>query len=127
VEDLIEAAKRGLDVEVILDQCDGWNKKNTISNQETGVMLANGGVKVYLDPPHKTTHSKLIIIDGIYTVIGSTNWTYHGLEKNNESCALIESAHIARLFTDYFMRLRSQSPVMITPTGVLRIDSKGKE
>lgn len=106
VRDLIKAAKRGVTVEVILEQSKGFNEGNTKANKEVGKMLASSGVKVYFDPPHQTTHDKLIIVDETYTVIGSTNWTYYGLNKNNESAVVITSKEIANTFIKYFMRIK---------------------
>lgn len=108
VKNLMKAANRGVEVEVILEQSKGFNEKNTNANKEVGVMLAKAGIKVYLDSPYQTTHDKLIIVDGIYTVVGSTNWTYSGLKKNNESSVLIESKEVTDVFTKYFMKIKSK-------------------
>lgn len=108
VKDLIKAANRGVEVEVILEQSEGFNEKNTKANKEVGLMLSSAGVKVYLDSPYQTAHDKLIIVDGIYTVLGSTNWTYSGLNKNNESSVLIESKEVTDVYTKYFMKIKSK-------------------
>lgn len=106
VRDLMKAAKRGVAVEVILEQSKGFNEDNTKANKEVGKMLTASGAKVYFDSPNQITHDKLIIVDETYTVIGSTNWTYYGLNKNNESAAIITSKEIAHTFIKYFMRIK---------------------
>ncbi|RKY39407.1 MAG: hypothetical protein DRP75_02265 [Candidatus Omnitrophota bacterium] len=108
VQELISAVRRGVKVEVILDQSD-WNRKNTEKNKISADVLLKGGVRVYLDDLKKTTHSKVIIVDGRYTVVGSTNWTYYGLERNNESSVVIDSPQIAKIFRDYFERIKARS------------------
>jgi len=109
VYDLIDAHKRGVNVEVILEQ--GTVEKVTIRNRkEGGFMLSNAGVKVYFDSLTITTHNKLIIVDERYTVIGSTNWGYHALEKNNEASVLIDSVPLARFFLEEFNRIKSECP-----------------
>ncbi|MEW6097289.1 MAG: phospholipase D-like domain-containing protein [bacterium] len=115
VRDLMQAAKRGVDVEVILEQAKEFNEKNSKANKEVGVMLTSAGIKVYLDSPYQTTHNKLILVDGIYTVVGSTNWTYHGLKKNNESSVLIESKEITNTFTKYFIRIKRTCKPLFIP------------
>jgi len=111
VRDLIDAHKRGVNVEVILEQ--GTVEKVTIRNQkEGGFMLSKAGVDVFFDSLPQTTHNKLIIVDDRYTVIGSTNWSYHGLEKNNEASVLIDSIPLARFFLEEFNRIKSECPLL---------------
>jgi len=113
VRDLINAAKRGVDVEVILEQSNDPDEMNTKANKEVGVILASGGIKVYLDSPYQTTHNKLIIVDGTYTIVGSTNWSYYGLNENNESSILIKSKKIANTFTKYFIRIKKICKLLV--------------
>ncbi len=109
VQDLIDAHKRGVNVEVILEQ--GTVEKVTIRNREEGgFMLSKAGIKVYFDSLTTTTHNKLIIVDERYTVIGSTNWGYHALEKNNEASVLIDSIPLAKFFLKEFIRIKSECP-----------------
>ena len=53
-------------------------------------------MEVVYDPVTVTTHTKLLIIDGEISVVGSTNWTYSALEKNHEVSVLIRSPEVAR-------------------------------
>ena len=109
VHDLIDAHKRGVNVEVILERgtFGGITRRN---RKEGGFMLSKAGVKVYFESRSKTTHNKLIIVDERYTVIGSTNWSYHGLEKNNEASVLIDSIPLAKFFLEEFNRIKSECP-----------------
>ncbi|TES93690.1 MAG: hypothetical protein E3J87_01740 [Candidatus Cloacimonadota bacterium] len=100
---LIEAKERGIDVKVILD-ASSWNKGNTLKNKQMADALKEGGVEVFFDPPDITSHSKLLIVDHRYTVVGSTNWSYHALEKNNEASVLIDSEPVAEAFEEYFYK-----------------------
>jgi len=108
VQDLINAHSRGVNVEVILEQ-GTWGKVSRRNRREGGFMLSKAGVKVYFDSLFQTTHNKLIVVDERYVVIGSTNWSYHGLEKNNEASVLIDSASLAKFFLEEFERLKSES------------------
>ncbi|MBL7131129.1 MAG: hypothetical protein ISS45_06985, partial [Candidatus Omnitrophica bacterium] len=108
IKELISAAQRGVDVRVILEQSD-WNEKNTEENKATAKILSEGGVKVWLDDFKKTSHNKLIIIDGRYVVIGSTNWSYYALDKNNESSVLIDSPELSDVFKKYFEKVKTKS------------------
>ena len=109
VQDLIDAHKRGVGVEVILEQ--GTEEKVTMRNRkEGGFMLSNAGIEVYFDSLSQTSHNKLIIVDERYTIIGSTNWSYYGLEKNNEASVLIDSIPLAKFFLKEFKRIKSECP-----------------
>ena len=109
VQDLINAHKRGVKVEVILEQ--GTSGRISRRNKkEGGFMLSQAGIKVYFDSLTTTTHNKLIIVDKRYTVVGSTNWSYYGLEKNNEASVLIDSIPLAKFFLEEFNRIKSASP-----------------
>ncbi|MBA7471606.1 Phospholipase D [subsurface metagenome] len=109
VQDLINAHKRGVNIEVILEQ-DTWGRITRRNKREGGFMLSKAGVRVYFDSRSKTTHNKLIIIDERYTVIGSTNWSYYALEKNNEASVLIDSVSLAKFFLEEFNRIKSECP-----------------
>ena len=108
LEDLIEAAKRGVEVVVILDSSD-WNRENTRKNRLFAQLLKKGGVRVFFDDPQVTTHDKLILVDDDLTIVGSTNWTYYALEENNETSVLIKSDEVNRRYKKYFLQVEKRS------------------
>lgn len=105
VKDLINAHKRGVEVTVIFDQNvqfwkKGWERNKIERKSETAYeMLLRAGVPVYYDDEDQITHSKVIVVDDLITIVGSTNWTYSALNKNHESSILVESEEVAREFT----------------------------
>jgi phosphatidylserine/phosphatidylglycerophosphate/cardiolipin synthase-like enzyme len=106
IKELIEAKKRGVKVEVILDVREGEDR-TTKRNRHTGKILSEGGVSVIYDPLSKTTHAKLMIVDGKLALVGSTNWTYYALTDNNEVSVLVKSKEVAKEMIDYFNRVKS--------------------
>jgi phosphatidylserine/phosphatidylglycerophosphate/cardiolipin synthase-like enzyme len=106
IKELIEAKKRGVKVEVILEVREGEDR-TTKRNRRTGKALSEGGVEVIYDPLFKTTHAKLMVVDGKLTLVGSTNWTYNALTDNNEVNVLIRSKEVAKEMIDYFNRVKS--------------------
>jgi phosphatidylserine/phosphatidylglycerophosphate/cardiolipin synthase-like enzyme len=106
IKELIDAKKRGVRVEVILEVREDEDR-TTQANRRTGKILSEGGVEVIYDPLFKTTHAKLLIADGELSLLGSTNWTYHALTNNNEVCALIRSKEVAKELVDYFNRVKA--------------------
>ena len=106
IKGLIEAKKRGITVQVILDVREGEDR-TTKRNRHTGKILSGGGVEVIYDPLSKTTHAKLMIVDGQLTLLGSTNWTYYALTNNHEVSVLIKSKEVAKEMINYFNRVKS--------------------
>ena len=100
IRDLIEARRRGVKVEVILEV--GIFEEVNRNNQEVGQLLSRERVAVAFDSPSVTTHAKLITIDGNISILGSTNWKYYSLDKNNEVSVLIKSREVAREIEEYF-------------------------
>jgi phosphatidylserine/phosphatidylglycerophosphate/cardiolipin synthase-like enzyme len=106
IKELIDAKKRGVKVEVILEVREGEDRA-TKRNRHTGKILSEGGVEVIYDPPSKTTHAKLMVVDRHFTLLGSTNWTYYALTNNNEVSVLIRSKEVAKELIDYFNRVKA--------------------
>jgi len=105
LQELISAVGRGLDVKVLLDDC-AYYPDSARANLETALYLHLQGVEVRFDDPAQTTHAKLVIIDEESIVLGSTNWNYYSLEKNNEvDLALIDLPSVAAHFQSYFQSL----------------------
>jgi phosphatidylserine/phosphatidylglycerophosphate/cardiolipin synthase-like enzyme len=106
IRELVSAKKRGVGVEVILEVREEEDRTSQ-RNRQTGKILANGGVEITYDPSFKTTHAKVLIVDGQLTLLGSTNWTYPALTSNNEVSILLRSKDVAKELTDYFNRVKA--------------------
>jgi len=105
VRELINAQKRGVKVEVVLEVREGEDR-TAKRNRHTGKFLSDGGVEVTYDSLFKTTHAKCMVVDGKLILLGSTNWTYFALTSNHEASVLIRSKEVARAFLDYFNRVK---------------------
>ena len=106
IKELIDAKKRGVKVEVILEVKEEEDR-TTKRNRHTGKILSEGGVEVIYDPLFKTTHAKFMVVDGRLTLLGSTNWTYNALTNNNETSVLIHSKEVAKELMDYFNKVKA--------------------
>lgn len=101
---MIRAAGRGVDVDMVVDQS-SWNPSMSVKNEEYAEYMRGFGVKVHFDPPDMNTHTKVVVIDSLYTVVGSTNWSFYALAKNNECAVLIKSREVAASYEKDFKRL----------------------
>lgn len=111
LEALALARKRGVDVQVLLENPeDRFASSRDLDKKNSAVarFLSQKGVKVWEDSPSVTTHAKVLVVDGRYTVIGSTNWTFAALAKNNEAAVIIDSPEVARVYREMFDQIRAQ-------------------
>ena len=99
--DLVNAAKRGVDVKIITD--------GFYTSDEGVKFLRDNGIDIIYDSTKKTTHAKLLIIDGKITIVGSTNWSYYSIDKNHEANAIVESTKLAGEFEEYFQKIWEES------------------
>lgn len=117
LEELIKAHARGVKVEIILDQSDSnYDSHSATENFRTALYLSGNGITTYFDSPEKTTHAKLIVIDGKTVVIGSANWSYSAMSRNNETTVIIESPELAAYYTGYFEDLKKSCGSAVHPT-----------
>lgn len=108
-----DAVKRGVEVNIILDQA-GHNPSQSMRNLQLGEHLKEYGINVYYDPPEVTTHTKTLLIDSIIAVIGSTNWSYHALDKNNECSVMIKSKELTLFYENVYEELLKESTEEMT-------------
>ncbi|MBD3388235.1 MAG: hypothetical protein GF416_04075 [Candidatus Altiarchaeales archaeon] len=97
VRELIYARERGVEVRVIVDEF-------SESDNAYDLLKANG-VDIRHDGKETTTHCKLIIVDGKVVLLGSTNLSYYGLEKNHEANVKIVDRRTAEYYEEYFRQL----------------------
>jgi phosphatidylserine/phosphatidylglycerophosphate/cardiolipin synthase-like enzyme len=102
---LTDAARRGLEVKVLLDDC-AFYDDSAQANLTSALTLQRRGVEVRMDDADLTTHSKLVVIDEATVVLGSTNWNYYSLEKNCETnVAFVGLPAVAVPYEAYFQSL----------------------
>jgi cardiolipin synthase len=81
-EDLIAAARRGVDVRLLLpDRSDSELAIAVAHSHYTGLLEA--GVKIY-ETHDLVLHSKTVVIDGVWSVIGSSNFDHRSVIFNDE-------------------------------------------
>lgn len=83
---LIEAHKRHVDVQVILD------KSQRTERYSGATFLSNEGIPVFIDSAHKIAHNKVMVVDGKTVITGSFNFTKAAEEGNAENLLVISNA-----------------------------------
>lgn len=101
---LLEAARRGVRVEAVVES---GPEGDTVSrdNEEAAKRLRNGGIRVCMDAPERTTHAKLVVIDRRYLFVGSHNLTQSALKYNHEVSVRIDSPQLAEEAISYLKSL----------------------
>lgn len=100
------AAERGVQVTAILERGpDGDNVSR--DNTATALRLQGAGIRVCFDSPERTTHAKVVVIDGRFLFVGSHNLTQSALRYNREVSVRIESPALA---TELLRYLRGLCP-----------------
>ena len=101
---LIAAAKRGVDIRVFLERS-GHDEKLNETNQKTARRLRKRGIKVIFDSPRITTHTKTVVIDRRYSIVGSHNFTHSALKKNHELSLLVDNRILAEELIGHMDRI----------------------
>jgi phosphatidylserine/phosphatidylglycerophosphate/cardiolipin synthase-like enzyme len=96
-ETLVDAHKRGVKVEVILDKSRRNEKKSSAP------FLSTGGVQVKIDTTRGIAHNKVIIIDDEIVITGSFNFTKRAEEKNAENLLIIHDRKLAEKYVENWL------------------------
>ena len=96
-KELLNAHKRGVEVKIIIDALNSSIKRSKHN------YLRQNGVLVKTENYAGKMHSKSIIIDDIYTIIGSMNFSYSGENRNDENIVVIKDSGIAKFYKEFFL------------------------
>ena len=91
---LVEAHKRGVHVQVILDKS---QRKEQYTEAD---FLVHADVPTFIDAKHAIAHNKVMVIDSHTILTGSFNFTKAAEESNAENLLVIEDAALAKKYAD---------------------------
>jgi phosphatidylserine/phosphatidylglycerophosphate/cardiolipin synthase-like enzyme len=99
---LVSAKSRNVDVKVVMD-----NKQAAGQGSEYQSLLS-AGIDIKLDRRSADMHDKVVIIDSIYVITGSFNWSAAANEDNNENLIVIHSQTWGAAYETEFQRVWTQ-------------------
>lgn len=102
--EIIKAKSRNVDVRVILNQ-ESPNRNLSKINSVTCDYLVRSGCAVRLLRTPSLLHTKLWVIDGLYSFLGSHNISGRSLSVNEEYSVKIKSKAFASFSREYFETL----------------------
>lgn len=104
-QDLVNAARRGVKVEVILPAPSG---SSSDSNSGGIATIKQGGVQVREDS-QLYMHAKIMIIDGKEAFVGSENISSQSLDQNRELGIIVSDGHVLQTLQQTFENDWNQS------------------
>jgi len=107
---LLNAHKRGVKVEVILD------KSQRTDKYSSATFFYNAGIPVKIDAKHAIAHNKVMIIDGETVITGSFNFTKKAEENNAENLLIIHDKKLAERYTKNWREHAGHSEVYVSST-----------
>ena len=107
---LINARKRGVQIKIIHDSTN--YKASNIK------ILRDNGILVKVENYAGKVHSKTMIIDDKYLIIGSMNFSKNGENKNDENVLIIENKILAKYYRGFFEYLWQKIPDRYLKQGV---------
>jgi len=99
---LITAARRGVDVRVLTVSSETDVKTTWYAGRGLYERLLEGGVKIYEYKP-AMMHAKTIVVDGLWTAIGSMNFDNRSIAFNNESQIVALDTLVGRSMEEIFL------------------------
>src|SRR5499426_2500650 len=110
INTLLAAANRGVEVVLLIPGAIDHNLVRQASRSEFGRLLENG-VQIYEYRP-ALLHAKTMIVDGIWSTVGSTNLDYRSFSLNEElNVAIYDAATAQRLEQVFEEDLSNSRPV----------------
>lgn len=86
---LVDAHRRGINVEVILDKSQRTQKYSGAD------FIQRAGIQTFIDAKHAIAHNKIMVIDGQTVLTGSFNFTKAAEEHNAENLLVIHDFALA--------------------------------
>ncbi len=99
---VISAVRRGVDVRVLTESSNTDVKTTWYAGRALYEKLLVGGVRIYEYKP-AMMHAKSMVVDGVWSSIGSMNFDNRSLSFNNESQLLVLDADIGEQMNQIFM------------------------
>jgi phosphatidylserine/phosphatidylglycerophosphate/cardiolipin synthase-like enzyme len=103
VKALVEAHRRGVTTEIILDKSQRREKYSAAD------FTAHMGIPTYIDSAHAIAHNKVMVIDRDVVITGSFNFTKAAEEKNAENMLIIRSRELTKEYLDNWEKHKSHS------------------
>jgi phosphatidylserine/phosphatidylglycerophosphate/cardiolipin synthase-like enzyme len=101
---LVDAYKRGVKVEIVLDKSQRKRKNSKVE------IVTTVSIPTLIDSKHVIAHNKIMILDGKVLITGSFNFTKNAEEKNAENLLIIkDQPELVKRYTDNYLKHKEHS------------------
>lgn len=104
VNALKNASSRGVDVRILTDATGAANRYSPVDE------MRSAGLKIKIENRAGKMHSKAIVIDDLYLIVGSMNFSKSGENYNDENLILIKDKNFASAYKQHFLHLWKNIP-----------------
>jgi phosphatidylserine/phosphatidylglycerophosphate/cardiolipin synthase-like enzyme len=102
---LVEAAKRGLMVKILLD------KSNKNDHRSAKDIIVNNNIPLRFDSPPGIAHNKILVIDNSLIITGSYNFSANAYKRNTENVLFLQNNALAQQYIEnWFKRWKASTP-----------------
>ena len=109
---LIKKKKNGIDIKIIIDATNVYASRSKIK------LLRDAGIKIKVENYAGKMHSKTLIIDDKYLIMGSMNFSNSGENKNDENMLIIKDARLAKYYRGFFEYFWNKIPDKYLKQGI---------
>lgn len=99
---LVKAHDGGIEVQVVFE-------KSQVTSYSEYQKLKAAGIMVRNDTNFKSMHNKIMVVDGLVVLTGSFNWSENGEKYNDENIIVINSARVATIYEEEFIKIWNKS------------------
>jgi cardiolipin synthase A/B len=107
ISSLVTAALRGVEIRIILPECNNLPFVDWASRALLWELQVNG-IRIFYQPP-PFVHTKLFLVDNIWSLIGSANWDTRSLRLNFELNLSVFDRELATTIHRHFDRAFANS------------------
>jgi len=119
---LVDARRRGLNVQVILDKSQRTEKYSEAD------FLLHEGISTSIDAQHAIAHNKVIVVDEYLVLTGSFNFTKAAEENNAENLLVLNDPALAKQYAaNWHAHERHSEPYEHSDRGEPRTGQKRRE
>jgi cardiolipin synthase len=108
IEALVEASRHGVDVRILVPG--PYTDKGIVrqAGRSSYNRLLSEGVRIFEYQP-TMLHAKCLVVDGVWSSIGSVNFDNRSFQLNDEATLCVQSRHFAQQLTEVFEKDLAQS------------------